>query len=77
MSFNWQGYGARIPADRSSVRPPEEDDDVQVLDLETGRCKRLLSMRNVSSFLGLPPKTPTYAFHVKLSSDSKLVMVGI
>ena len=49
-------------------------DGLFITDLLTGDCKLLVSLRTIALAVGLPVNVPTYGFHVKWSSDDRLIM---
>lgn len=43
-------------------------------DLNTGKCKLLVSLYDIAKYANLPINEPMYGFHVKWSSDNQMIM---
>ena len=52
-------------------------DGIYVTDLQTGRCKQLVSLQLLVETAGLSMNSPTFGFHTKWSTDGTLILCVI
>lgn len=54
-----------------------KDDGLYVVDLESGECRLVASMRHIAKKTGLDVDFPTYGFHTKWNADGTRIMFVI
>lgn len=74
IRFTQLGYGVH-----SSLASPNtnasQNDGVFVINIVTGKSNLLVSLYDLAITAGFNPSTPTYAFHIKWSSDGAYLMI--
>ena len=74
------GYGIMpkyIGEENESVylnRGAPSNDGLYVIDTTTGKCRLLVSLREIAEATNLPIDVPTYGFHAKWSGDGEKIM---
>lgn len=55
-------------------RGAPSDDGIYIIDTSTGKCRLLVSLKEISEATDLPLDAPTYGFHTKWSDDGEKIM---
>lgn len=81
IKFTQQGYGIYLPGAKPNInthgRFDNTSDGIYLTDIQLLKCKILVTLSELLYIAKLPLNLPTYGFHVKFSSDSKLLMIVI